>query len=64
MITKYTTIEEIVSENPKAVTFLSEKGIRCIVCGEPVWGSLEDIAKEKGWDELNINILVDELNAL
>lgn len=62
MITKESIIEEIVNENPKLVNYLSEKGIRCIVCGEIIWGTVESVAKAKGWDDLEINCLIDDLN--
>jgi len=64
MITKDTTIEELINEFPLTVSLLSDKGIRCIVCGEPIWGSLEEAAREKGWNNLQINNLIDELNSI
>lgn len=55
-----TTIEEIVSNYPELVRPLMEKGIKCVVCGEPIWGTLEENAREKGID--NIEEVVAELN--
>jgi methionine synthase II (cobalamin-independent) len=63
-ITKDIEIEDLVRILPKAVSYLSEKGIRCLRCGEPIWGTLEEAAKEKGFDENNIEIFVKELNEL
>lgn len=63
-ITKEIEIEDLVRILPKAVSYLSEKGIRCLRCGEPIWGTLEEAAKEKGFDENNIEIFVKELNEL
>ena len=60
-ITKETTIEEIVYQSPPAVRYLREKGIRCIACGEPIWGTLEEAAREKGFDDAAIEGLVKEL---
>jgi len=62
MIGKEITIEELVSEFPKSVSFLMSKGIHCVACGEPVWGTLELQAKEKGFDDDEIGKVVDELN--
>jgi len=62
MITKESTIEELVNNFPFAVEVLSVRGIRCIRCGEPVWGTLEEAAKEKGYDDDYISTLVKELN--
>jgi len=42
MIQKDILIEELVGVVPGAVTYLMEHGIRCIACGEPVWGTLEE----------------------
>jgi hypothetical protein len=57
-------IEDLVRELPASVGFLREKGIRCIACGEPVWGTLEQAAREKGFSETTIDELVLELRAL
>lgn len=64
MITKNTAIEELVDKYPAAVQFLSENGIRCIRCGEPVWGTLEEAAREKGFNQEDIDQVVDRLNKL
>ncbi|MFO8054248.1 MAG: hypothetical protein R6U19_03690 [Bacteroidales bacterium] len=56
------TIEELTDNYPFAVKFLREKGIVCIVCGEPVWGTLEEVARAKAYDEQGIDDLVEELN--
>lgn len=63
-ITKDTTIEELVEKIPEAVTYLSKAGIRCVICGEPIWGTLENAAKEKGFGDDDITRFVDELNKL
>lgn len=47
-ITKVISIEKLVERTPAAVTYLSRAGIRCIRCGEPIWGTLEEAAREKG----------------
>ena len=64
MITKTITIEDLVDDYPKSVKFLSEKGIRCIKCGEPIWGTLEEACLEKGFTPEDIDIVVAELNDL
>ena len=63
-ITKDISIEDLVSLKPSAVRYLSEKGIKCIACGEPIWGTLEDAAKEKGFEDTAIEGFVKDLNAL
>ncbi len=63
-ITKDISIEELVEKYPFSVEYLSKNGIRCIVCGEPIWGTLEEASEEKGFDENAINKFVEELNEL
>jgi len=64
IITNSITIEELVEKVPKAIFYLSKKGIRCVMCGEPSWGTLEEAAKEKGFGEEDINQFVKDLNEL
>jgi len=63
-ITKEIFIEDLVREFPDAVEYLMKHGIRCLLCGEPAWGTLETAAKEKGFKPAQIDVFVDELNAL
>ena len=58
------SIEELVEAIPASVSYLSRKGIKCIACGEPVWGTLEEAAKEKGFGSKEIEGFVRDLNAL
>jgi methionine synthase II (cobalamin-independent) len=64
MMNEKISIEELVDILPASVTYLSKKGIRCIACGEPIWGTLEEAAREKGFGEDEIKEFVRELNAL
>ncbi len=64
MITQDILIEDLVREFPESVKYLMEKGIRCLRCGEPIWGTLEDAAKEKGFTSQEISIFVLELQSL
>ncbi len=63
-ITKDITIEELTEELPSSVKYLMKEGIRCIVCGEPIWGTLEEAAKEKGFNDNDIERFVKELQEL
>jgi len=60
MIDKSILIEDLVQQYPAAVGFLMKKGIVCIQCGEPIWGTLEEAAVRKGID--NIEEIVKELS--
>jgi iron-sulfur cluster repair protein YtfE (RIC family) len=64
MINKTTTIEDLIEEIPGAITYLMEQKIRCIRCGEPIWGTLEEAAKEKDYSDDQIDVFVKELNQL
>ncbi len=63
-ITKNTSIEELIETHNFAVKYLADKGIRCVVCGEPIWGTLEDACKEKAFDDTQIQTFVTEMNQL
>ena len=63
-ITKDILIEELVDNYPFSVRYLMEKGIRCIMCGEPIWGTLEEAAKEKEFDDEAITGFVNEMKIL
>ncbi|MGD9898855.1 MAG: DUF1858 domain-containing protein [Calditrichaceae bacterium] len=59
MITKEMTIEEIVERYPETISPMQKLGVKCIVCGEPVWGTLEENVLEKG---LNLEEIIFKLN--
>lgn len=40
-------IEDLIGAYPDAVTILMDEGIRCLVCGEPVWGTLAEVMQSK-----------------
>ena len=55
-----TTIEEIVTHYPELIRPLMEYGIKCVACGEPIWGTLEENASEKGIQDLKT--IIKKLN--
>lgn len=61
-ITADIEVSELVEMLPSAVHFLREKGIVCILCGEPVWGSLAETAAAKGIGGQELALIVVELN--
>lgn len=63
-INKDILIEDLVNEYPFSVRYLMEKGIRCIMCGEPIWGTLEEAAREKHFSDADIEGFVHEMKAL
>ena len=63
-INKDIEIEDLVNGLPESVGYLREEGIRCLRCGEAIWGSLEDAAKEKGYNGQDIERFVKDLNKM
>ena len=63
-ITKDILIEELMDLMPDSIEYLRKQGIRCIRCGEPIWGSLEQAAKEKSFSDTEIERFVKELNRM
>ncbi len=61
-VERSTAIEDLVREYPVSVRFMVEKGLPCLTCGEPAWGSFEDVAKRSGKSESEIDALIEELN--
>jgi hypothetical protein len=64
MIAKDITIGELVEILPDSVQYLSRAGIRCIRCGEPIWGTLAEAAKDNGFSDEDNNRFVADLNDL
>jgi hypothetical protein len=64
VITKIISIEELINIKPSSVNYLMQKGIRCIICGEPIWGTLEEACLEKGFNQEQIDEVVFEINQL
>ena len=58
------SIEELIVVLPASVSYLSRQGIKCIACGEPVWGNLEEAALGKGFGKEAIDGFIKDLNAL
>ena len=64
IIDKNISIENLIDNYPFSVRYLMEKKIRCIMCGEPIWGTLEEAAKEKDFNDSDIEGFVIELNQI
>jgi hypothetical protein len=64
LIRRDTLIEDLVEDLPESVGYLLGKGIQVIACGEPIWGSLEDVVKGKGYTDTQVDEIVAGLCAL
>jgi len=61
-ITTGTSIEELLELLPEANGYLIEQGLPCLVCGEPFWGSVGDLAAKHGVED--VERIVMELNGM
>ena len=66
-ITGNMLIEDIVEQYPETIGPMQEMGVQCILCGEPVWGTLEEKVRDKGLTNLDeilarLNKVVDSKN--
>jgi hypothetical protein len=59
-ITPDTRVEEIVEKHPRAVGWLVQRGVVCVACGEPFWGTLAELMAKKKIE--NPDDLIQELN--
>ncbi len=64
MITRKTTIEDLVNLVPESVNYFMSKGIRLLICGEPIWGTIEEILLAKGFSQVELDQMINELNAM
>jgi len=62
MIDKNIYIEDLVHDYPEVIGPLSEMGIICIACGEPVWGTLEELMIKKELN--NLDEIIAEINKI
>jgi methionine synthase II (cobalamin-independent) len=63
-IDKNITIEDLTTILPDSVVYLMKEGIRCLRCGEPIWGTLETAAKEKGFTDEDVERFVKDLREM
>jgi len=52
-ITADMTVEDLVAAHPEIAGALAERGIICIRCGEPFWGTLRNLAEQKGLHQID-----------
>ncbi|MDD2564460.1 MAG: hypothetical protein PHU27_09625 [Salinivirgaceae bacterium] len=63
-ITKEILIVDLIDLLPESATYLMNQHIKCVACGEPIWGTLEQASKQKGYNDNDIERFVRELNAM
>lgn len=63
-VNRQSRVEELVEANREVVRFLIMEGLPCVICGEPFWGTLEELAQQKRWDDARIDQLVEKMKGL
>ena len=61
-ITADVNIEELIEVYPQAAGFLADRGLVCIRCGEPYWGSMRELAATKGLTQV-VDQMAEDLAA-
>lgn len=56
-------VADLIAAYPFAVTLLANQNLHCIICGEPVWGTLAELARDKHLDEQQLDELIKILRA-
>lgn len=54
-------VEDLLERYPVATRLLLQRGIPCLVCGEPVWGTLGEVLASHGKQAQEIATIVQEL---
>jgi len=58
-ITKEMHVDQILAQHPVLSKIFVEFGLPCLVCGEPFWGTVEELGNQHN---VNIDELVEKLN--
>ncbi|OAA21953.1 hypothetical protein DU53_05360 [Kosmotoga sp. DU53] len=63
MISKNMPIPEIVDRYPFLIDFFLKKGIKLMVCGDVLWGTLEEEVNRQGKSE-ELDSIIEEANQI
>ena len=55
-------VEDVVSRHPQTVRIFMAHNFPCLVCGEPVWGTIEENASRNGLSDASFSALMNDLN--
>jgi hypothetical protein len=64
VITKETTIRELVSSFPASTSYFMKYNIKCVVSGSARWGTIETMVLNKSFSQEDLQKFIDELNVL
>ena len=54
-------VEGLLEQYPRATGLLLQHGVPCLVCGEPVWGTLHEVLTKHGKAPADIVAIIDDL---
>ncbi len=60
-ITEDMLVADLVAAYPFSVAFLASRNLHCIICGEPVWGTVEELARDKHFTREQIAEMISDL---
>ncbi len=63
-ITKDILIKDLAEHYIFSIHYMARKRIICIPCGDKIWGTLEEVAKSKGFSDEEIETFVKEMREL
>jgi hypothetical protein len=58
-ITENAHIDDLLAEIPGLSQIFVKHGLPCLVCGEPFWGTIKDLARQH---DVDVQDLIKELN--
>jgi len=58
-ITKDTAVEDLLNDYPTLTKVFIDLGLPCLVCGNPFWGSIDELARQHN---VEVENLVKKLN--
>jgi len=58
------SVEDLITSFPESVAFMVNEGLPCFVCGEPTWGTFEEMARKKGKSDAEIDRLVASMKSI
>lgn len=59
-ISKDMDLEDVAAQSPKAIGWLTRKGVVCIQCGTPLWKTVEEAIRDAGYDD--VDGMIREIN--
>lgn len=42
-----TAVEDVITSNPETVRVFMDHDIRCLICGEPIWGTVGEAMEDR-----------------